>query len=262
MRFKIIPCIVAFFTVAAFGDPTTDYLAARDRYIAEFNAHPSEDAAYKRAEAAAISDLDSKIKQVIPPWHPEIPFFGGGINLTILHQELGFGTLDGLLYTWNGAEVLITTPALARHWIADHNRGASGADVIPQPIEAAIRTGQFWTYAFYGDSGTFFFGEVPVKIPRGTGVVFLAVPTQTGIPDDGPNQLLAVVLRDDRVFIARQPLGTSIPQQNVCKQLLWKPGTDEQTDHDFQVCFAPYLHEQPKYDAIRKQAQALVDQLR
>lgn len=262
MRFKIIPCIVAFFTVAAFGDPTTDYLTARDRYIAEFNAHPSEDAAYKRAEAAAISDLDSKIKQVIPPWHPEIPFFGSGINLTTFQRDMGFGTLDGLLHIENRTEIIITTPALARHWITDHNKWWSGSDDIPQPIEAAIRTGQFWTYAFDGDSGTFFFGGVPVKISSGTGVVFLAVPTQTGIPDDGPNQLLAVVLRDDRVFIARQPLATSLPQQNICKQLLWKPGTDEQRANDFQVCFAPYLHEQPRYDAIRKQAQALVDQLR
>jgi hypothetical protein len=263
MRFNpILLCsLLLLLSAASQADPTAAYLAARDRYIAKFDAHPTDDVSYMRSERAAVDDLERQTKKIIPPWRsPAFPA-NGRINITVLHHELGFGTLDGLLYDADGTKVIITTPALLQHWITDHNGWWSDSDNIPKSIEAAIRSEQFWTYAFGDDSGTFFFGEIPVKISSGKGVVLLATSTQTGIPDDGPKELLAAVLQDNRVVIARQDLATKIPQRTACRQVLWKPGRGEQTNREFQACFAPYLHEQPNYDAIRKQVQALADLL-
>ena len=108
-----------------------------------------------------------------------------------------------------------------------------------------------------------FFGEVPVKIPGGTGAAQLAADTQTGYLDEGPKYLfVVVVLRNDGAFVASQPLATDISRQPICERLLRTDhNTGEQAARDFQACFAPHLHEQPQYDALEKQAQALVNLL-
>jgi hypothetical protein len=261
----IVILAVSFTALADAGDRTAAYLAARDRYIAEFKARPADDPSDKRMDRA-FADLEGQLKTIIAPWHaPGFPA-EGRINLSTLdHQDMGFGALDGLRYETKETAVIVTTPVLVRNWIADHNRWWSGSDDIPQPVGAAIRSEQFWTYAEFDDSAKFFFGEVPVKIPGGTGVVLLAVDTQTGIPNEGPRYILVAVLRDDRIFVASQKLETTVPQQPVCERQLEEassyPNTAKHADRDFQACFAPHLHEQPRYGAIRKQAQALVDLL-
>jgi len=273
---KLIPQIAAFVflvgltsgTQSAPAGDTAAYLAARDRYIGEYKSRPE----YSPTDQPLV-DLEHRLKAIIPPWQaPGFPA-EGRINLDTLQQDLGFGNLDGLRYEAGGTEVIVTTPALARNWMADHNGGSD----IAQPLKAAIRSDELMGSVRVPDEGWFYFGEVPVKISGGTGAVLLATDTDSGFVDDGhgngsgPKYLLATVLRDDRVFVARQKLAINVSYQPTCGNQYRKESAShnapqiqvptEQAVSDFRACFAPHLHEQPKYDAIQKQAQALVDLL-
>ncbi len=226
------------------------YLAARDRYIAQFKARPPKDDPSDTREGRALDDLERRMKAIIPPW--QAPGFAaqGKLNLSILHQDLGFGTLDGLAYGARATEVIVTTPALLQHWLEGRkNSGAPSLDV-PQTIDGAIHASQFWTFAFGDDNGWLIFGAVPVQAAAGTVTAQLAVDTDSGVTHEGPKYILVTAQRDDRVFVARQALRTRIAPQPLCERA-----------RSFEACYAQYLQQQPQWPAIRDQAQALADLL-
>jgi hypothetical protein len=269
MAMRITPalfCISLIFSVsaAAQADPATDYLTARDHYIDEFKAQPSGDTSDRRM-ALALGDLGHRLNALIPPWHAPGFSAPGRLSLTYLrHDAYEFGVLDGLAYRNDHTTVVVTTPALLRHWIADHNRWWEGSALIPHRFDAAIRSVWFWTFALGSDSGAFFFGEVPVEIAGGKGVVLLAARTQGG-PIERPEYLFTVVRRGTRVFVASQNLAVNIAQQRDCARQLEANSSDrratQHADRDFRACFAPYLKAHPQYSAVLRQAQSLVDLL-
>ncbi len=247
------------------SSPTDTYIKTRDGYIADFRAHPAAGASDKRMDRA-LGDLESRLNAVIPTWHaPGFPP-EGKINLNGMDDnEIGLSVLNGLDYHAGDTDVVVTTAELLRHWIADHNRWWRGSDAIPLPLGKALRSEPFWTYALDTDSGAFLFGEIPVGLHGGTGVVLLAVRTQTGILETGPEYLFAAVLRGDRAFVASQKLLARIPKEPECQHRLRQASFDrdavKRADRDFRACFAPYLHQQPQYESIVRQAQSLVDLL-
>ena len=246
-----ISCLVLLLlpAAAAPGD-TAAYLAARDRYIAQFKALPPKDDPSDTREARALADLDRRLEAIIPPWQAAGSPRAIRTNISILHQDLGFGTLDGLAYGIEGTEVIVTTGALLHRWLADHNNTGSASWDVPQSVDAAAHSSQFWTFAYGDDNGWLLFGDVPVVFSGGTGTAQLAVDTDSGVPDAGPKYLLVTVLRNDRIFVARQKLRTTIAPQPLCNRA-----------RAFQPCYAQYLRGLPQWDAIRNQAQALADLL-
>ncbi len=289
---KNVCLFLCFFVIfpaclAAPPSPTDAYLAARDRYIAEFGAQPPSGAADKR-EDAAFADLEHRLRAIIPPWHaPGFPT-EARINLSGTDDnEMGLSVLNGLNYEHNGTQVVVTTPALLRRWIPDHNKWWGGEDIIPLPVQAALRSDPFWTYVMFDDSAAQLYGEVPVTIPDGNGVVMLAAYAQIDVGDAGPGYMVAAVWRGEQVFVARQKLTVGTRALAVCDKPLREALAESEVDlkgyfasketdaalfqrhvdleelgnRDYRACFAAHISEQPNYAAIRKQAQALVDLL-
>lgn len=215
----------------------------------------------------ALADLERQLTAITPAW--SAPGFAPRVKFsldTLSQEDLGFGRLDGLSYEGKGTTVLVTTPVLLRHWIGDHNRWWNGSDNIPQPLDAAIRSEPFWTYATFDDARGIPYGEVTITAPKGSiqSAAMLATFAQDLAFDAGPTEILVAVIYPDRAFLARQKLTGSTQPVPVCEaQLRQTRAThlEEKADRDYRACFAAHLREQPHYDAIRKQAQALVDLL-
>lgn len=236
--------------VAAAPEGTTAYLAARDRYIAQFKARPPKDDPSDMREGRALDDLERRMKTIIPPWQASGFAAAGKLSLRVLHPDLGFGMLDGLAYGARVTEIIVTSPILLQRWIVDHKDRGHASLNVPQTVEAAIRASQFWTFAYGDDNGWVMFGDVPVALSGGTATAQLATDTDSGTNIGGPKYLLVTVQRGDRFFAARQQLRISVAPQPECERA-----------RAFQPCYAQYLQQQPQWDAIRNQAQALVDLL-
>ncbi len=282
-------CFSVFFSAALTAEPaslpvpaavssaTNTYISARDRYLAEFKAHPTAGDADKR-EDRALADLDRLLKLAVPGW--TAPGFAGPgqITLTTLdHDDEGYGVLDGLSYASGDATVIVTTKPLLTHWIADHRNWWKDEKNISPSMIAAFRSEAFYTQAISPDAAAFLHGLVLVRAPVGAdlAVVELAAFAQDLVMDGGPDRLLAVVMRGDRIFIAQEPLKEKLAPGPFCKKELDQAlahakavkdsdradAIEEQADRDYRSCFAQRLREQPNYGAVQKQSQALVDLL-
>lgn len=151
MRQSYFPflCILALFSAAtaAPSDPTAAYLAARDRYIAEFNGHLG----YKghlegmndTRPVQVFAEVERLLRVAVPVWNaPGFPATGE-INLGVFDDPytMGFGVLNGLVYRSGGASVIMTNRALLMRWLADHNR--RDRVKVPVSIPAVFRSDNF-----------------------------------------------------------------------------------------------------------------------
>jgi hypothetical protein len=303
--FPAFLCFSVLFSVAAVAapptpavqpSPTDTYITARDRYLAEFKAHPTQGDADKR-EVRALADLERLIKLAVPAWTaPGFPATGK-INLSALDDnEMGLSVLNGLVYSAGGTAVIVTNRALLMRWLADRHKTANGGAKVPVSIPAAFRTEDFWTFASFDDAAAQLYGLVLVKALSGADMatVELAVFAQDLAMDAGPDTLLVAVVRGDRVFIAKQKLTLALAKPPVCKKALDQTLTksaaalkayqdslkgtpagkvkdatrfddhialEDKADWEYRACFAQHLMEQPNYTAVQRQAQALVDLL-
>jgi hypothetical protein len=84
---------------AAAVSPEEAYLAARDRYIASFNATASakdEKAVFARHDKA-VRDLEQRLKPIVGPFSaPGFPAEGKLNLVSLFPDDIGFGMLDGL----------------------------------------------------------------------------------------------------------------------------------------------------------------------
>ncbi len=278
-------CFSLLFSAAPAADPapfsaTDTYISARDRYLAEFKAHPTRDDADKRVEHA-LADLERLLKLAVPAWQdPGFPA-KGRINLGSLEaDDVEFGQVDGLRYTAGDTTVIVTTKALLTRWLAGHRNWWKDEKNIPASMTAAFRSEAFYTQALSTDAAAYLHGMVLVTVPPGAdlAVVELAAFSQDVVLDHGPTTLLAVVLRGDRIFIAEEKLKTPLPPAAFCKKTMdltlaqakaaadakntdKSDALEEKADREYRDCFGVRLREQPNYAAVRKQAQALVDLL-
>jgi hypothetical protein len=293
---RITPSFLCFFLIffaavtadPAPSSPADTYIVARDRYLAEFKAHPAADAADKR-EQKALADLERLLTAAVPAWSaPGFPA-NGTINLDTLDEgDIGFGALDGVSYQAGDTTVVATTRPLLMRWLANHRNWHDGAAKVPVSVPVAFRAENFWTFVRTADAAAQMFGMVLVKAPGAdVAMVLLAVFAQDLAMDEGPSMLLATVVRGDRVLIAEQKLTVALDKPAMCKKALDQTRAksekalkdyqiakakdpkafdmheqlEHQADHDYRACFALHLPEQTNYAAVQKQAQALVDLL-
>lgn len=275
---RITPALLCFSLIfsatAVAGSPPQSaldtYISARDQALGMIKAKPGSD-------ERALADLERLIKLVIPPW--SAPGFSaeGRLTLTALDEgDVGFGALDGLEYSRSGTIVVVTTKPLAARWLADHrNWWEEKAKNIPAAMITAFRSEAFYTQALANDAAVFLHGLVLVKAGGADlAVVELAAIAQDLVMDRGPDTMLAVVMRGDRIFLAQEKLNEKLAPVAVCKAALdkslahaktekdaAKEALTERADRDYRSCFAQHLMEQKNYTALQKQAQALVDEL-
>ena len=303
MRFSpAIICFSVLFSAAAAAppaltsSPTDTYISTRDRYLADFKAHPTQGDADKR-EARALADLERLLRIAVPAWTaPGFPA-AGKINLNALDDnEMGLSVLNGLVYSAGDTAVIVTNRALLMGWLAERHNAAKGAAKFLVAIPAAFRSEDFWTFARFDDAAAQFYGMVLVKAPPGGDMAMaeLALFAQDLAMDADPDALLVAVVRGDRVFVAKQTFAVKWAKPAICKRALdqtlaksaaalkdyqdslkanpdakVKDATrfndhialDDKADREYRGCFAQHLPEQPNYAALQKQAQALVDRL-
>jgi hypothetical protein len=228
------------------------------------------------AERRAVAELGRQLP--VPHWR------GPGWQTktvytvtTLCEGYIDFGRLDGLIYHQGGTIVTVTSVPILKRWLIDHKNWWGSHDV-PASMPAAFRSDAFYTQALATDAAANIYGIAEVKAPVGAVIAFVQVAAfaQDFVMDGGPDTLLAVVVRGDRVFIAREKLAVATKPVPLCQKRMkrvlarakatpdvesrdLKDGPDGVADRDYRACFAQHLREQKTYDALQKQAQALVD---
>jgi hypothetical protein len=269
-------CFSLIFSAAPAADPapsspTDTYIYARDRALSAVKADPA-------AEDRALPELERLIKLAVPGWHASGFTPEGTYTVVALDEgDVGFGAVDGLQYARGDTVVTVTTKPLLTRWLAGHRNWWKDEKNIPASMTAAFRSEAFYTQALSTDAAAYLHGLVLVKAPPGAelAVVELAAFAQDLVLDRGPDRLLVVVMRGDRIFIAEEKLKTPLAPVLFCKRTLdltlahakAEKNTDKsdalevKADREYRDCFGVRLREQPNYTAVQKQAQALVDRL-
>lgn len=252
--------------------PTDTYITARDRYIAEFKNLPDRGSHDKRA-VQALADVERLLRAAVSAWTaPGFPATGE-ISLNCMDDNaMGFSVLDGLVYRADDTSVVVTNRALLMNAVPGHNRGYGSK--VPLSIPAAFGDENFWTFAVGCDAGASLHKMMVVKAPEGADSVTVALAGfHNGLDYDAtPDQLVAAVVRGDRVFVARENLKVVLaPAPHCWKKLIYLEEHSEVQKDDprawdrelgkYRTCFDRHLRKQPAYAAVQEQAQALVDLL-
>lgn len=242
----------------ALPSPTDAYIAARDRYIAEFRNLPDRGQPPERA-VRALAGVEQLLRAAVPAWSAPGFLAEGKINLDCMDDaEAGFGVLDGLAYSAGDTFVIVTNRVLLTRFLAGHNRRSRAGFSVSIP--AAFRSDEFWTFTSCPQAGAEISYFMPVKIPAGadSATVALAGSTQGPRFDNPPDYILAAVVHKDRVWIAKQKLKQPLATFIGCKH----SEATERTEKSYLACFPQHLRRSSSYAAVRNQAQALVDMLR
>jgi len=228
----------------------------------------------------ARTDVERLLRAAVPAW--SAPGFSATstINRSVFDDPYrqGFGVLDGLVYRAGGTSVIVTNRELLVRWLGDVEKRDHRVSLSPS-IAEAFQQDDIWSSALAIDSGAEIQYIMPATASSGTDIVTVALAdfTQDIEYDKPPTDILAAVVRGDRVFIADETLKLVLPPAKLCdarvkyeqtqgwsapippseKGLRW-----DQAVRDYRACYARLLHDSAAFDAVRKQAQALVDRLR
>jgi hypothetical protein len=198
-----------------------DYLAARDRYVADFKTPKKgrSPAALAKAQRAALAALEQRLRKIvgavaIPDFAPE-----GKINLdTLSDEDQGFGMLDALRFSATDGlrSIIVTSDGLLAQWIKAHpDLGAEAQG--PNGVATALRSDVFYTQATNPDAAVVLYGDLPIKPPPGADAAYamLAAHTQAEAPAS-PDTLIVTLRHKQRVLISIGPIGWKIAPIEDC----------------------------------------------
>jgi hypothetical protein len=287
---KLLPLLlVCGMFGAAQAAPVDDYAVSRDRAIAALadSSQPNYDA----KEKAALAKLEIQLKAIIGLVAP-VGFSpsAGRINLETLSPEVGFGQLDGLVFTKKdpATKVVVTTDVLLRKWIAAYNAGDSGhSSPIPADFAKALISENFFTFAVSSDTAVAIFAVLPVQAPAGEIAHALLIQHRQDIALSEPDEIAVTVVRGGKVFAAIQLVKGKIAPVPACDAVwrtyeakhdtslaayrasglkdenLFAQATkfEEQGDAGYRECFAARFKDQAAFAATVRQAEALRETL-
>lgn len=272
------------------ASPEDDYIAARDKLLAQFKLKEGEQISTRvtNAEKTARAGLERKMRAIIGPSGVKGAPAQGKLSLdTLIDGELGFGLLDGLVFKLKGdTQVLVTTRMLLARWLETQQTvwKDSPEHGMPKEIDAALRTENFYTQALSHDAAVTRYADIPVAAP---GVAMLIAHRQDIDPAE-PRELIVTALRGERVFIWSAKAAAKSTMIPEC-QALWTASerkanaiqqkyqasdpkdeklldeyTKTQTDGDdaMRKCFGERAKRRPYFPALVKQAQDLVERTR
>jgi hypothetical protein len=282
--FAVLLLLPVFAVAATLED---SYLSERDGFIEKFaaldKAGKVDDAAIAQSNAA-LASLQKKLESIVAidkiPGYAAKPKF----NIdTLFKTDEGFGALDALTYpavSGNGM-MTVTSTALLQRWLIAHEHWWEGEDALPTQLDRALRTEAFYTQAISSDAAVVFYGEIPVtKTGAKLTVAHLDARTQDLGPKL-PDEILAVVVGDKRVFIVAFPVAGAVAAIPKCdailkqyeqKQAALDPGKKDQ-DADasikrreegaraYRACFAEALPSAAFFPALTRKLRAALDVL-
>jgi hypothetical protein len=275
---------------ATAAPPEEAYLAARDHYIASFNATVSAkdgSAVYARHDEA-LRDLERRLKPIVGPFSARGFPTEGKLNLVSLFpDDVGFGMLDGLVYGEGESDksIVVTTDNLLDKWLLGHPKGRAN-DEIPTSAAAAVKTTDFYAQAVNSDSAAANYGEIPITGPPGAKFAhaLLSLIGNGQIVPGTPDRIFVALEQGGRVFIVSEKLATPAPSIPACdgagvdiakkaddadaafmkgggrnKKLLGQvEKLRDQADAAVCACFAGKIKGTPAFKAAEVQAAAIV----
>lgn len=271
------------------GSPEEDYFAAREAFIAKFDAISKagkfdDDRTFKDHDQA-LDDLGRLTRQIVGP--VAIRGFAASpkSNLDSLFKgDEGFGVLDGLLFSSadEKAQVVVTTVPLVEHWLREHKDWwEPPIDNVPQGLKAALKSGAFYTQALRTDAAVSVYSELPVARPVQTR--FAAAMLVARRQDFGllaPNELLIASKQGPLVFVISAPARTKTAIMAACEEI-WRQAErkaahpsasekdpdkardrlEEEGDAAMRRCFAQHARAQKFFSPLARQAQGWLDRL-
>lgn len=271
--------------------PEETYLAARDAFVAKLKQSDPADDRTQKEEENARRDLEQQMRRIVGPTNISGVGPEGRLTIeTLLADDIGFGTLDGLLFEAadNKLHVLVTTEGLVSAWLKAHKDWSGRPPEMPQDIAAAFKADAFYTQAISPDAAVSTYAEIPVIKPAGaTAVVALLVARAQDIGPQIPDEVLLSVHQGGRVYVVSASAAAptaAIPacdevwrksEQNAQRALDAYNASDskdealferytaiqEEGDAAFRRCYAEKAKGQPFFAALTRQAQDIANAL-
>jgi hypothetical protein len=252
------------------ASPEQSYLAARDAYIKAFH-NGGADPDFEKHKRA-LADLETQLRRIIGPTTLKGFPAEGKIHLdTLSTEDQGFGLLDGLVYAIpldekgidEKASIVVTTRTLFEAWLRAHKSQWWDQDPLPQDLQAALRSDDFYRQALSTDAAVVTFARLPVAKPSWARTAFgiLATRTQDDVGST-PAEMDIVVIGDERVYVATAKTEVAVGPIAACETIRRQfKARAEAADRAYLRCFATHAHDERSFSAAVKQAQALVDAL-
>ncbi|RTL96987.1 MAG: hypothetical protein EKK31_27650 [Hyphomicrobiales bacterium] len=291
MRLVLTLLIALAGGAAVAASPEDDYIAARDKAIADITAQESANTPIETIDAQnekALADLQQRLTAILGPLSvKDFPTTGTSNIQSLNASDIGYGMLDGLRYAQNdeGPSIVASTRGLTERWLKSKSAETEADFKLPTDIGAALKLDNFYTQAIGSDaafSGTL---DFPLKKPEGADMAFARLGGWT--QDIGPiyeQRVVVSVVKGDRVLIAEAPASPAVPKIAQCDSI-WAAadaaaqkaqqadqGSDEESsasdpanaawekgDADYRACMAQRLPDDPSFPALLKQAQDLAD---
>jgi hypothetical protein len=285
-----------FFALAAgaafAASPEDDYIAARDKAIADVAAQEGANTAIETIDSQnekALADLQQRLSAILGPLAVKGFPATGTMNLESLNaSDVGFGMLDGLRYA-NGDEgpsIVVSTRGLTERWLKSKTGETDASLRLPATLDEALKLDGFYTQAIGSDAAFVETLDFQLKKPEGADMVVARLGGWT--QDVGPiydQQVVVAIVKGDRVLIAEAPASPAVPRIADC-EALWTAadaaaqkfqetyqGSDlkdqqaydsanaawEKGDADYRACMAQRLPGDPAFAGLLAQAQTLAD---
>ncbi|RAZ84205.1 hypothetical protein DPM33_31965 [Mesorhizobium hawassense] len=290
----VLTLLLTLSASAAFASPEDDYIAARDKAIADITAQESANTAIETIDAQnekALADLQQRLATILGPLSVKDFPATGTMNIESLNaSDIGYGMLDGLRYAQSddSPSIVASTRGLTERWLKSKSAETEADFKLPTDIGAALKLDNFYTQAIGSDaafSGTLDFS---LKKPDGADMVVARLGGWT--QDVGPiydQRVVVAVVKGDRVLIAEASASPAVPKIAACDSI-WaaadaaaqktqqeNQGSDqedssasdpanaawEKGDADYRACMAQRLPGDPSFPALLKQAQGLADSM-
>jgi hypothetical protein len=275
------------------ASPEDAYWVERDKGIATvkaLDASKRDDDKARAADEAALAGLQKRLIDIVGPVHVEGFATSAKINLETLSQEgMGVDMLDGLAFaptsgTDDGSVLIATTKPLLEGWLKQRAAEPDAAFRTPSKVEDALRSDNFYTFAFDSDSAFGWAGEIGIAKPAGVEFVFAGIGRRAQIDDPTPvDRLVVAVMKGERALIAEVAACVKIPEYPVCKSIWARAqaksaaltkayaaggSKDESLDkastaatsegaRAWLTCVGDKAKQAPFYPALKKQAQDL-----
>jgi hypothetical protein len=216
-------------TTASGASPEDAYLAERDQAIAKIkalDASKRDDDKARAADEAALAALQKRLIEIVGPVRVEGFAKTAKINLETLSQEgMGVDMLDGLAFAPtsgadDGSVLIATTKPLLEGWLKQRAAEPDATFRTPNKVEDALRSDNFYTFAFGADSAFGWAGEIGIAKPAGVEFAFAGIGRRAQIDDPTPvDRLVVAVIKGERALIAEVATGVQIPEYPTCKPI-------------------------------------------
>src|SRR5581483_1902609 len=161
------------------ASPEDAYLAARDKYVAQFKAMEKAKVNSDKIDAAhtkAIADLEEKLRGIVGEVSVKGVPSTGKINLeSLTDAEVGYGMLDGMKYfdeKEDSPQLVVTTRYLLDKWLAAAAKDKDKSRRIAAELARAVLGGwaqdvgpnlDYWLIVTVVKDGKVYIGSVKPK---------------------------------------------------------------------------------------------------